>query len=53
MIISDISTPPFSYQGVPKSGDAFIKFIAEVQQTKQKFGVEGPITVHCSVGVGR
>lgn len=40
-------------QGVPKSGDAFINFIAEVHKTKQKFGIDGPITVHCSVGVGR
>lgn len=40
-------------QGVPKSGDDFIRFIAEVHKTKQTFGYDGPITVHCSVGVGR
>lgn len=40
-------------QGKPKSGDSFINFIAEVHKTKQKFGIEGPITVLCSVGVGR
>lgn len=40
-------------QGVPKQGDSFINFIAEVHKTKQNFGIEGPITVHCSVGVGR
>lgn len=40
-------------QGVPKSGDSFINFIAEVHKTKQKFGIDGPITVLCSVGVGR
>lgn len=40
-------------QGVLKSGDSFINFIAEVHRTKQKFGIEGPITVHCSVGVAR
>uniref|UniRef100_A0A6G1SL08 protein-tyrosine-phosphatase n=1 Tax=Aceria tosichella TaxID=561515 RepID=A0A6G1SL08_9ACAR len=40
-------------QGLPKSGESFINFIAEVHKTKQKFGIEGPITVHCSVGVGR
>jgi len=40
-------------QGVPKSGESFINFIAEIHKTKQKFGIEGPITVHCSVGVGR
>lgn len=37
----------------PKSIDNFINFIAEVHKTKQKFGLEGPITVHCSAGVGR
>lgn len=40
-------------QGVPKSGESFINFIAEIHKTRQKFGIEGPITVHCSVGVGR
>lgn len=40
-------------QGVPKSGEEFIKFIAEVHSTKQTLGIEGPITVLCSVGVGR
>ena len=40
-------------QGVPKSGEAFIDFIGQVHKTKEQFGQEGPITVHCSAGVGR
>ncbi|XP_076346267.1 tyrosine-protein phosphatase Lar-like isoform X2 [Tachypleus tridentatus] len=40
-------------QGVPKSGEGFIEFIGQVHKTKEQFGQEGPITVHCSVGVGR
>ncbi|XP_074601531.1 tyrosine-protein phosphatase Lar isoform X2 [Brevipalpus obovatus] len=40
-------------QGVPKSGEGFIDFINQVHKTKEQFGQEGPITVHCSAGVGR
>ncbi|XP_059488383.1 tyrosine-protein phosphatase Lar-like [Neocloeon triangulifer] len=40
-------------QGVPKSGEGFIDFIGQVHKTKEQFGQEGPITVHCSGGVGR
>ncbi|XP_054161906.1 tyrosine-protein phosphatase Lar-like isoform X2 [Oppia nitens] len=40
-------------QGVPKSGDGFIEFITQVHKTKEQFGHDGPITVHCSAGVGR
>nr|XP_034313381.1 receptor-type tyrosine-protein phosphatase F isoform X4 [Crassostrea gigas] len=40
-------------QGVPKSGDGFIDFIGQVHKTKEQFGQVGPITVHCSAGVGR
>lgn len=40
-------------QGVPKSGDVFIDFIGQVHKTKEQFGQDGPITVHCSAGVGR
>ncbi|XP_076462562.1 LOW QUALITY PROTEIN: tyrosine-protein phosphatase Lar-like [Babylonia areolata] len=40
-------------QGVPKCGEAFIDFIGQVHKTKEQFGHEGPITVHCSAGVGR
>ncbi|CAG9761335.1 unnamed protein product [Ceutorhynchus assimilis] len=34
-------------QGVPKSRDGFIDFIGQVHKTKEQFGQEGPITVHC------
>lgn len=37
----------------PKSIDNFISYIAEVHNTREKFGLDGPITVHCSGGVGR
>ncbi|XP_033737518.1 receptor-type tyrosine-protein phosphatase delta-like isoform X9 [Pecten maximus] len=40
-------------QGVPKSGEGFIDFIGQVHKTKEQFGQEGPISVHCSAGVGR
>jgi netrin-G3 ligand len=40
-------------QGVPTSGEGFIEFIGQVHKTKEQFGHEGPITVHCSAGVGR
>ena len=40
-------------QGVPRSGEAFIDFIGQVHKTKEQFGQDGPITVHCSSGVGR
>ncbi|XP_057697022.1 protein tyrosine phosphatase receptor type Fa isoform X3 [Corythoichthys intestinalis] len=40
-------------QGVPKNGEGFIDFIGQVHKTKEQFGQEGPITVHCSAGVGR
>ncbi|XP_030648177.1 receptor-type tyrosine-protein phosphatase S-like [Chanos chanos] len=39
-------------QGVPKSGEGFINFIGQVHKTKEQFGQDGPITVHCSAGVG-
>lgn len=39
--------------GVPKSGEGFIDFIGQVHKTKEQFGQDGPITVHCSAGVGR
>lgn len=39
--------------GVPKSGEGFIDFIGQVHKTKDQFGQEGPISVHCSGGVAR
>ncbi|ESN95495.1 hypothetical protein HELRODRAFT_102544 [Helobdella robusta] len=39
--------------GVPPTGDGFIEFIGQVHKTKEQFGQEGPIAVHCSSGVGR
>ncbi|XP_075798737.1 receptor-type tyrosine-protein phosphatase S isoform X8 [Microtus pennsylvanicus] len=40
-------------QGAPKSGEGFIDFIGQVHKTKEQFGQDGPISVHCSAGVGR
>ena len=40
-------------QGVPKSGEGVIELIGQVHKTKEQFGQTGPITVHCSAGVGR
>ncbi|KAK4337061.1 hypothetical protein RND71_043757 [Anisodus tanguticus] len=40
-------------QGIFKTADYFIDFITQVHKTKEQFGQEGPITVHCSAGVGR
>ncbi len=37
-------------QGVPKVGEGFIDFIGQVHKTKEGFGQEGPIVVHCSAG---
>lgn len=34
-------------QGVPKMGESFIEFITQVHKTKEQFGHEGPIVVHC------
>ncbi|XP_020557863.1 receptor-type tyrosine-protein phosphatase F isoform X7 [Oryzias latipes] len=40
-------------QGVPQRVEGFIDFIGQVHKTKEQFGQDGPITVHCSTGVGR
>ncbi|XP_064791838.1 protein tyrosine phosphatase receptor type Fa isoform X4 [Oncorhynchus masou masou] len=40
-------------QGVPKTGEGFIDFIGQVHKTKEQFGQDGPISAHCSAGVGR
>lgn len=40
-------------QGVPKCGESVIELIGQVHKTKEQFGQTGPITVHCSAGVGR
>lgn len=35
-------------QGIPyQATEAFIEFIGQVHKTKEQFGQEGPITVHC------
>jgi len=40
-------------QGVPNSGEGFIEFIGQVQKVRDEYGQDGPITVHCSMGIGR
>ncbi|KAL3320494.1 hypothetical protein Ciccas_000821 [Cichlidogyrus casuarinus] len=39
--------------GYPKSPEAFIDFLSQVHKTRNQFGQEGPITVHCTYGSGR
>uniref|UniRef100_A0A8C4QMN3 protein-tyrosine-phosphatase n=1 Tax=Eptatretus burgeri TaxID=7764 RepID=A0A8C4QMN3_EPTBU len=39
--------------GVPQTGEGFIDFIGQVHKTKEQFGQDGPITVHCNGGAGR
>jgi len=34
-------------QGVPNNGEGFIELIGQVHKTKEQFGHEGPIIVHC------
>lgn len=34
-------------QGMPKSGMSFLQFTGQVHKTKEQFGQEGPIAVHC------
>ncbi|KAK9700492.1 EPTP domain [Popillia japonica] len=52
-VVDPIAETDWPEQGVPKSGDGFIDFIGQVHKTKEQFGQDGPITVHCSAGVGR
>lgn len=40
-------------QGVPKSGEGFIDFIGQVHKTKEQFGQDGPISVHCRCAAPR
>ena len=40
-------------QGVPKSGEGFIDFVGQVHKTKEQFGQDGPITVHCRCACAR
>lgn len=51
--MSDFNKKKSFITGVPKSGEGFIDFIGQVHKTKEQFGQDGPITVHCSAGVGR
>lgn len=38
---------------MPKSGEGFIDFIGQVHKTKEQFGQDGPIAVHCRWVAGR
>ncbi|GAA48182.1 receptor-type tyrosine-protein phosphatase delta [Clonorchis sinensis] len=40
-------------QNVPTTCEPFIEFLGQVHKTKEQFGQDGPITVHCSNGTGR
>jgi len=37
----------WSDHGLPSSGETFIEFIGQVHKTKEQFGQDGPISVHC------
>ncbi|XP_053098389.1 receptor-type tyrosine-protein phosphatase F-like isoform X2 [Pangasianodon hypophthalmus] len=37
----------WSEQGLPETSEGFIVFIGQVHKTNEKFGQDGPITVHC------
>ncbi|VDD74394.1 unnamed protein product [Mesocestoides corti] len=39
--------------GVPSNYESFINFINQIHKTKEQFGQDGPITVHCGCGSGR
>ncbi|VDN13202.1 unnamed protein product [Dibothriocephalus latus] len=39
--------------GMPDNCEAFTNFITQIHKTKDQFGQDGPITVHCSCGSGR
>ncbi|KAF9811377.1 hypothetical protein SFRURICE_002746 [Spodoptera frugiperda] len=53
-ILREFKFTDWPEQGVPKSGEGFIDFLGQVHKTKEQFGQDGPITVHCSsAGVGR
>lgn len=38
-------------KSVPKSGERFVEFIGQVLKTKEQFGQEGPVTIHCWYGL--
>lgn len=40
-------------ESVPKSGEGILELIGQIQRTYEQQEEEGPITVHCSDGVGR
>ncbi|CAB1326790.1 unnamed protein product, partial [Coregonus sp. 'balchen'] len=49
--VTDARFTDWPEQGVPKTGEGFIDFIGQVHKTKEQFGQDGPITVHCRTGV--
>lgn len=40
-------------ESVPKNGEGILELIGQIQRTYEQQEEEGPITVHCSDGVGR
>ncbi|CAB1317038.1 unnamed protein product, partial [Coregonus sp. 'balchen'] len=51
--VTDARFTDWPEQGVPKTGERFIDFIGQVHKTKEQFGQDGPITVHCSIVLER
>ena len=43
-------------QGVPsgpRAAEGLLDFVGQVHKTREQFGVQGPVVVHCGAGVGR
>ena len=43
-------------QGIPsgpRAAEGLLDFVGQVHKTREQFGVQGPVVVHCGAGVGR
>ncbi|ESO09154.1 hypothetical protein HELRODRAFT_110051 [Helobdella robusta] len=52
-IIRQFQYTDWPEQGTPSSCESFIEFIGHIQKTRQQFGLDNPVTVHCCYGSGR